>query len=320
MTAKTKTSRTKKKMKTTFKPHTLIRDMTSDEYHSTPGTFSSSQFKDLLKSEKLFIQKHINKTVAREENDAFDVGTYFHTGVLEPHKLKMDCVVYPGKQRRGKEWDKFKAKHRGKAIVTQIQKDTAVGLVKAVQNSPTAQRFLDGEPEVSLFVELNVHDGQIYAPYFGKMLTRAGWVDGPKKRIDGAYKVIVKVRADMLGDTYISDLKSTTGDAESEESMHNVAKRYSYQLSGALYLDMFSLMNPDLEKFWLIFASKELFNCMPYEIEQRKLMVGRCQYMWAVKRLAEMAKVNFESIERTGVLKVLPEELHWLEERDIDLL
>lgn len=307
-------------MKTTYKLHTLIRDMTSDEYHSTPGTFSSSQFKDLLESEKLFVKKHIKKEIPRDENEAFDVGTYFHTAVLEPHKVKSECVVFPGKIRRGAEWEKFKAKNKGKAIVTQLQKDTAIGLVKAVQNSPLAQRYLDGEPEVSLFVELNVHDGQIYAPYFGKMLTRAGWVDGPKKRIDGAYKIVVKVRADCLGDTYISDLKSTQGDCESDESMHSVAKRYKYQLSGALYLDMFSLMRPTLEKFWLIFASKELFNCMPYEFDAPKIQVGRCQYMWAVRRLAEMARVNFESIERTGVLKVLPEEYHWLQERDVDLL
>lgn len=304
-----------------MKLHALITDMSSAEYHSTPKTYSSSQFKDLLESDGLFVKKHITKEIKREENvEHFDTGTYFHTGNLEPHKIEEDCVVYPGKVRRGKEWEVFQKKHRGKAIVTKSQVEQAKGLINAVQKSKLSKKYLVGKPEVSLFVELQIHNGRIYAPYFGKELTLAGWIDGPKKRIVGAYSVVVKVRADMLGADYISDLKSTREDAESDDKMHYVTKKYKYQLSGALYVDMFSLLKPDIDSFWLIYVSKTLYNSKPYRLADDKMMVGRAQYMWALKRLGELAENDFKLVERPGTIRVLPEERHWLYESDIDLL
>lgn len=311
------------KMTTIYKPklHTLIKNLPSATYHSTPNTFSSSQFKTLLQSEKLFIKKYIDKTEAREEKEAFDVGTYFHTAVLEPHKMKEECVVFPGKIRRGADWEKFKAKHKNKAIVTLAQKQEALGLVEAVRNSVCAQQFLVGTPEVSLFVELHILNGHIYAPHFKKMLTRDGWIDMPEKiNLKGALIITVKVRADNLGINFISDLKSTHGDAEDEEAVHNTVKRWGYALSAALYLDMFSLVRPAVNEFWLIFASKEVFNSKSWLMEPMKIKIGRIQYMTAVLRLAEMTKMKFESIESTGRIKVMPDEWHWLQEKETDLL
>ncbi len=80
--------------------HKLIHDLSSDEYHATPGTYSSSQFKDLLDDEEIFINKYIKKTIEKEDVPAFGTGNYFHTGVLEPHKLKSEYVVFQGKVRR----------------------------------------------------------------------------------------------------------------------------------------------------------------------------------------------------------------------------
>lgn len=292
------------------------------DYHATPATFSSSQFKDLLDDPDVFIKKYIEKSIPRLEIAAFDVGTYFHTGTLEPHKLKTECIVYPGKVRRGKDWDKFKAKHKGKAIVTQGQKDTAEGLVRAVKNSPVAQNYLDGTPEVSLFVQILVVDGQIYAPHYSKMLTRDGWVDGvvDKKKMKRAFAFVVKVRADMLGDIYISDLKSTTGNAVSERSMRDKISYYSYDLSASLYLDIFSLVRPSLTEFWWIFASKDFFNSRTHKASPTNILVGRAKYMWAFIQMADCAACNWKTVDRPGILEPLPHELEWLKERDIDLL
>lgn len=300
--------------------HKPIYDLSNDEYHQIAGTYSSSQFKDLLDDEDVFIQKHIKKTIEREESPAFDVGSYFHTGVLEPHRLKMDCIVYPGKVRRGKDWDKFKAKNKGKAIVTQAQKDQALGLVRAVKDSPVAQEYLDGKAEVSLITEINIHDGQIYAPYYGKVLTLDGWADGPKKRLDKAHVIFVRVRADMLGETYISDLKSTSGNAKSNKQMRDKISYYHYDLSAALYMDMFGLQNPDLDEFIWIFASKDLFNSKSYRASETTMKVGRAKYMRAMLRMAECASNNWASVDYLDTLEPLPHELEYLTERDRDLL
>lgn len=310
----------KKTMTKTYKLHQLIRDMSSEQYHSTPGTFSSTQLKDLLGNLGHFVKKHINKEIEREENDAFDVGTYFHTKVLEPSKLKTECIVYPGKVRRGKDWESFKVKNKGKTIVTEFQKSQAEGLVKAIQDSPIAQSYLRGEPEISLFTEINIYGGEIYAPHYGKVLTRNGWADGPKKRTEKSHKIIIKVRADMLGDTFISDLKSTTGDAESEESMSDKVEYYLYELSAALYLDMFALQNPKLTDFWWLFASKDMFNARAHRADHRTILVGRAKYMYALRRMAEAAANNWQTVDSPGLIAPSIKQMRWLEERETELL
>lgn len=304
-----------------YKLHSLIRNLPIEAYHGNAGSWSSSQFKDALDDMDLFIKKYIQKVIARESNAAFDIGTYFHTGVLEPHKLKFDCIVYPGKVRRGKDWDKFKVKHQSKAIVTQSQKDQAEGLVRCVKASPIAQGYLVGTPEVSLFTEIAILSGNIYAPYFNVVLTRDGWQHlDYAMSFKKAFKMIVKVRADMLGDTFISDLKSTTGNARSNKSMREKISHYQYDLSASLYLDMFSLVKPELQEFAWIFASKDFFNSRTYTASETNIRVGRAKYMKAMLRMADYAAGGWQSVDYLDQLEPLPYELEHLKERDTDLL
>ena len=315
----------------TFKTHEYIKDMSSEEYHGTVGTFSSSQFKDLLDDETIFIKKYILKEVEKEDVPAFDVGTYFHTGILEPHKLKDDCVVYPGKIRRGKEWDTFKEQNKDKVIVTQSQKDQAEGLIKCVRESVIAKGYLDGEPEVSLFTKISIHQGNIYAPHFKKRLTPGGWVESTLPELSSSYNIVIKVRSDTLGKGYISDLKSTTGNAVSERSMRGKISDYSYDLSAALYLDMFSLMNPILadpiykngmkcSRFAWIFASKDFFNSKTYLATDINILVGRSKYTKALLKMKTCADNNWQIVDSLGVLDPLPHELEHLKPKDTDLL
>ena len=62
----------------------------------------------MLEDPEKFYKEYITKEIPRKEVSAFDVGTYFHTAILEPHLLEKECAVYPGAVRRGKEWDAFK--------------------------------------------------------------------------------------------------------------------------------------------------------------------------------------------------------------------
>lgn len=300
----------------------LTYDLPNEEYHGPnfKWAFSSTQFKD-VEDEEYFIERHIKRTIAKEESPAFDVGTYFHVGTLEPHKLKMECTVYPGKVRRGNNWEQFLKKNKGKAIVTQQQKDQALGLVRAVKESRVAQTYLKGKPEVSLFVELNVYDGKIYAPYYGKELTANGWVKNLQKRIDGAFVIYVKTRADLLGKTFITDLKSTSGDARSFKAMRNTISEYTYDLSCALYLDMFNLyLDGALEKFIWIFASKKYLTAKAWEASPTQIKVGRAKYMKAMIHMAKLAANDWKYVDTLDTLEPLPFELEHLKTRDIDLI
>lgn len=324
-----------KMMKTISKPklevvrsapklHTLLFDLDIDDYHRGTAGFSSSQFKDLLDDEDVFIAKHIEKRIKRDESDAFDVGSYFHTGVLEPHKLKNECVVYPGKIRRGHDWERFKEKNAKKVIVTQSQQDVANGLIKSVQESAIAKKYLDGKAEVSLYVEIAVHNRRIFAPYFAKELTTNGWIDAvqdahiAKKQ---GYTFVAKVRADMLGKRYVSDLKSTSSNARSLREIKKAVSDYDYDLSAALYLDLFSLVQPSLENFIWIFASKSLLNAKTWRASDDLILIGRAKYMRAFKSLAKCARNNWKLPDEIETLDPAHWDREWIfNEDDLDLL
>lgn len=308
------------------KLHTLIFDLDINDYHQGSAGYSSSQFKDLLDDEDVFIAKYIEKRIPREQNDAFDVGTYFHTGVLEPHKLKAECVVFPGKIRRGAAWEKFKKKHAKKTVVTQSQHDQARGLIKRVRASEAAKRYLVGKAEVSLYIEIAVYKRLIYAPHFGKRLTRDGWVDdvdGSNEVKKKGFKFVAKVRADMLGKTFVTDLKSTSSNARSRREMKEAISRYDYDLSAALYLDLFALLRPELDRFIWIFGSKGLLNCKTWRAmnDSEMIRIGRAKYMRAMRTLARLAKNDFKLLDIVNDIEPIYWDREWLvDEDDIDLL
>lgn len=299
--------------------HRLIRDMSSDTYHSTVGTWSSSQLKDINEDEEHFIKKHVKKEIAREDNEAFGTGNHFHTTMLEPHKLASEFVVFSGKARYGKNWDIFKKKHSGKCIVTQKQVEVSNEMAKAVKASPVSMKYLKGEPEISLFTKLVVSGGHIYAPQFKKKLLREGWVPYSKE-IGKGFELIVKVRADCLGSDFISDLKSTSGKATSHHSVRLSISKYNYDLSAALYLDMFSLMKESVQDFIWIFASKTNPCAAAYRATEDNILVGRAKWSWAVKRLADLHAANWEIVDYLREIEPLPHEREWLREKDTDYL
>lgn len=266
----------------------LVYDMPSDVYHGTGGIFSSSQLKDLLDDEEIFYNKYIAKTVEKESIPAFDIGSYFHTAILEPHKLKDESAVYGG-IRRGKEWEAFKEANKGKAIITQSEQETADTLIRAVKNSPVAMNRINrGQPEVSAFVTIYVYRSEIYSEDGKLVLGRYGW-EPAKEKVNKkeAVKLRLKVRADLLADDFILDLKSTTGNAKSKNSMMRKVSDYTYDLSAALYLDIFSLvLKKPMSDFIWTFASKDMGNSRSYMATQDNIQIGRAKWKKAIVKLA----------------------------------
>ncbi len=305
-----------------YKLHKAIYDLSSEGYHSIKGTYSSSQLKDILDDEETFIKKYIERSVEKEHIAAFDVGNYFHTGILEPHKLRTDCVVYDGKVRRGSEWDKFKGQHKNKVILTPSQRDQAIRLIESVQDSPVAMGYIKrGKPEVSLFTEIWVDGGEIYSPKYNKVLDLSGgWLD--TSELPGKFvKLIIKVRADSLGDDFVLDLKSTTGNARSEASMRGKITYYKYELSASLYLDMFSLLKGfQMDQFIWTFASKDAFNCKSYRASRHNLLVGRAKWMKAILKMVECQRNDWQLHDSLGTLEPEQFQLEWIKEKETDLL
>lgn len=299
-----------------------IYDLSSEEYHrGFPGTYSSSQLKDILEDPEFFYKKHVEKSIEREEIDAFSTGTYFHTAILEPHKLKEEIAIFPGKIRRGAEWEAFQKKHRGKTVLIQGQVEVAERLAEAVKASPVSMGYLqESEPEVSMFLELSVVDGEhIYAADQELFLTSGGWEtkkipSAEKKR---ARKIVVKIRTDALGEDFILDLKSTSGNAKSDREMADKISYYNYDLSAAMYLDVATaVLEREVSSFIWTFASKDKWNCRSYLASQTNIQVGRAKWSTAIRSLAKYLENDWTFEDSLGVLEPKWFELEILKKKE----
>lgn len=299
----------------------LFRDIPSEVYHGIENTWSSSQLKVILEDEELFYKKYIAKTVPREEAQAFDVGTYFHTAVLEPHKLTEECVIFKGKQRRGADWEAFKAKHKGKAILIPSDVKSAEVCINAVKDSPVAMARIErSESEVSAFLKIRIVGDNVYAPSYGVKLGRFGWEkvsEVPQRGID----LMIKARADKLGSNFILDLKSTRGNAKNLKEMQKKVDEHDYELSAALYLDIFSLATGKVIKdFIWTFASKDMGNSKSWRATKDNITVGRKLWKEAVCKIAQGIINDWEMVDSLGELPPsFQKRQHLNTEEEIDL-
>lgn len=308
-----------KKTTQDFKVNTLIPDMPNEAYHGVKGTFSSSQLKDILEDPELFHAKYIARTMPKEESTAFDVGTYFHTAILEPHKLTIDCAVFEG-IRRGKAWDEFQEVNKGKAIITKSEFKTAETIVQAVKNSPVAMNYINsGKSEVSAFVELFVEGGNIYSS--GKVLGKDGWENTDYVPSEFAVKLIVKGRADCLGEDFILDLKSTTGNCKVQSATKKKIAQYQYDLSAAFYLDLFSIvLGKQMKTFIWTFASKDMGNCKNWAASSEVIKVGRAKWKKAIIEIARNISNDWQFEDTLDIVETNYFDKEWLEEKEEDLL
>jgi hypothetical protein len=304
----------------------LDTSLSSSEYHGLKGSFSSSQLKTMLEDPELFYKKYITKTEEKEEIPAFDVGTYFHTAILEPHLLDQECVVYTEGIRSGKKWEAFKELHTGKAIITLKEKDTADKIVQAVKDSPVAMSILNKiKPEVSAFIQVYCTHDEIYCEKDGKwfqLFVSVGWVpceldeDELMGVTDFGTKLILKTRADGLcvEEGFILDLKSTQGNTKKEFEMGRKVADYQYDFSAALYLDVFSIASDRaMDKFYWIFASKDMGNSRTYLASDKNIMVGRAKWKKAALELSKYVSSNWEFSDSLGVLEPTAYNKEWLE-------
>lgn len=181
-------------------------------------------------------------------------------------------------------WEAFDIDNKDKAILSKLQQVTVDTLVKSVTDYKLAEPYMTG--------------GVAEKSIFGRI-----------------EDLRVKCRADYLNAEggYLMDLKSTTGELTKENIKKTIAKR-DYDLSAALYLDLFKQVHPELEKFIFIFSSKDYPSCKVVEASDKMIENGRRKYTKAIKKIKEFRERNWEFKQEIMVLDpihydVLPGEL-----------
>ena len=133
------------------------------------------------------------------------IGTLVHLAVLEPERYLEEIAVKPGgtdyRTKEGKEW---RAKAGDRMIIDQDDADMLKGISDSVWANDDARSFLEAsEKEVSLFLD---HDSGL--------------------RLKG--------RADMLGEDFIADIKTT--ECAQRDAFAKTIINFNYHVQAAMYL------------------------------------------------------------------------------------
>lgn len=105
------------------------------------GTLHYSDLKRMALSGRQYLYG-VNTPIAT--TSAMLLGTAVHSIVLGPRHGAKPLVVFPGKTRRGKEWDAWRAAHPDSEILTASEWDRAQEIADALQADPVARARLDG--------------------------------------------------------------------------------------------------------------------------------------------------------------------------------
>lgn len=232
-------------------------DVSNENYHADTEFYSSSVLKLMLKDKKKFYDSYILKLPREEQGnkDAFTLGSYLHTMILEPELLEVEYAVLPfGMVKRGEAWKEFKAANIGKTIIKSSQVNHAKKMFEAYKEQEYAVGLIaGGESEKTLCVEM----------------------DGIK----------IKVRADYVNveKGYLADVKTTSGETYREAWIDTV-DRWGYLLSAALYCKAFSIHYGKKFDFFFIVCGKfeekapgdddEKLRCEVYRISYDSMKKG----------------------------------------------
>lgn len=176
-----------------------------------------------------------------EPTAAMMLGSLIHKIILEPDTFDHDYAVFEG-TRRGKVWESFKAEHSEKELVTLKEYDIANYVVNETKSN-------------DIFMDLLMRTSET------------------EKEIRWTCKGIeFKGFVDMIGDTFIADIKTTTdaGDKFQRDLLYN-----DYKMQAAMYLEAF----PGKDFYIIAVEKSGAFNVQVYKFSQNLLKEGRFKYL-----------------------------------------
>lgn len=121
-----------------------LQCMSREEYDKLPGE-RYSFLKYILQSPKHYAHVIKNGT---ERKACFDFGHAFHVATLQPSMFSAAFAAYPGKQRRGNEYELWKRCNPGASDLLASDYETVTAMALSVRSDPAAAKYLvEGMPE-----------------------------------------------------------------------------------------------------------------------------------------------------------------------------
>ena len=266
-------------------------DLSNEEYHSDDGYFSSSALKTVLKDPQLFYDKYVKKEpqVKPTANSALELGSYVHSRILEPHRTVEEFAMYPGKVKRGKAFEDFKMRNKGKIILNTGQQELGDKLVDNFNNAevkftelgiitPVPDLFTRGQTELSIYKNFIVKDKEHTLPDSINIKTRYDYID-PERHV-------------------IIDLKTTAKDTDNLDEMKETVDYLGYDLSAALYVDVAKARFSADFDFYLCFLEKTKNRVKLYRLSADTLERGRDKYLEAIRVIKDLEEHSYENLDK----------------------
>jgi len=246
--------------------------ISNEDYHANREYISSSGLKKILVDPRGFYKEYVLNEGEQKTSSAFDFGSYLHCAILEPHLLDEEFAVYDGAMKRGKKFEQFAEENEGKTIITTSQEQQAKRLINNFYNTRViiGPQGHDKEVDVSSFFTKGFAEQTVTTEIKG---------------------IKVKVRADYRKEFddfgSINDLKTTGENIDTIKSAERVCSIYDYDLSAALYVDVFTMVTGKPHDWYFTFLSKKNGEVRVYKASDQMLEAGRKKYMEAIDLLVK---------------------------------
>jgi hypothetical protein len=238
----------------------IIYDMPAKEYHDLPRFSSSGIKKILVSANDFWVSSWMNPNRKEQTSDTFNVGTAYHTRILEGEEVfDKRYAVAPDVDRRTKDGKAtYLAWLEANPEAEAIDLETCVQIEKAAHRLEETKMFSDGKPEVSIL-----------------------WTDDETG-------VPMKARLDYLTDSRILDLK-TFSNSQGSDIMRLVANhmiKYRYHVQAAIYNGLF----PDREMLFVFQQTGDVNNFIVRSLPQETLIAdqGRKLARQGIRKFADM--------------------------------
>lgn len=239
--------------------------MGNAEYHRTEAVGKSDL--DLIAKSPAHYRFAKDHPELRTETPSMTKGTLVHALVLEPEKVRDWYVVMPEhiKQRRGKDWEAFKASAGDRNILKADEYADAQRIAEAVTSNPIALQILE---------EADAFEQSVFCEEFETGL-------------------LCKCRPDILMGRHIYDLKTTSNAAA--RSFSYSARQFRYHVQASFYMDVCRWAGLEVDRFGFIAVDTQ---DRPYQatvfhqLANEAVEQGRALYMDDLRTLARAVETD----------------------------
>ena len=237
----------------------MFLDVTNDYYHTLPGT-SSSNIRDIADD----VEQYMRGPLPHEPSDAKLLGAAAHCYIIQPEYFDKEYVVYPGKVRRGKQWDEFNADHEREIITTKMF-ERCKGMREALAEAGYA--WLWEREDL-------VREASVWA-------------------YEASSSVLCKVRPDVYDPITASiiDLKTTSnphweGQGKYKKGFKYSVRKFGYYIQDPFYMDMLNTAGVPCEDFdFLCVQSDKPYDVVEHTLTDAWKNDGRGEYIKQLGRL-----------------------------------